>query len=101
VPQVNSGERFNYVGSSYNIESGSYFRIRNVQLAYNFDTKMLSKASIKNLRIFVNVQNPKTWRTNHGFSPEFGGDATSFGVDYGKSGSALPMITSVGLNVTF
>ncbi|HEY4108879.1 SusC/RagA family TonB-linked outer membrane protein [Puia sp.] len=101
VPQVNSGERFNYVGSSYNIESGSYFRIRNVQLAYNFDTKMLSKASIKNLRVFVNVQNPKTWRTNHGFSPEAGGDATSFGVDYGKSGSALPMITSVGLNVTF
>ena len=101
VPQVNSGERYNYQGSSYSIESGSYFRIRNIQLAYNFDTKMLAKAYIKNLRIFANVQNLKTWRHNSGFSPELGGDATSFGVDYGKSSSALPMITSVGLNVTF
>jgi TonB-linked SusC/RagA family outer membrane protein len=101
VPQVNSGERYNYQGSTYSIESGSYFRIRNLQLAYNFDTKMLSGAYIKNLRIFANVQNLKTWKHNHGFSPEFGGDATSFGVDYGRSSSALPMITSVGLNVTF
>jgi TonB-linked SusC/RagA family outer membrane protein len=101
VPQVNSGERYNYVGSTYSIESGAYFRLRNIQLAYNFDTKMLSKAYIKNLRIFANVQNLKTWRHNHGFSPEFPGDATSFGIDYGKSNSALPMITSLGLSVTF
>jgi TonB-linked SusC/RagA family outer membrane protein len=101
VPQVNSGERYNYQGSTYSIEDGSYFRIRNLLLAYNFDVKVLSKASIRNLRIFVNIQNLKTWKNNSSYSPEFGGDATSFGVDYGNSSSALPRISSVGLNVSF
>ena len=102
VPQINSGERYNYQGSTYSIEDGSYFRIRNIQLGYNFNVKGgLSKASIKNLRIFANVQDPKTWKNNSGYSPEFGGDATSFGVDYGNSNNALPRITSIGVNVTF
>jgi TonB-linked SusC/RagA family outer membrane protein len=101
VPQVNSGERFNYQGSTYSIESGSYIRIRNLQLGYNFDTKMLAKASIKNFRVYANVQNLKTWKHNSSYSPEFGGDATSFGVDEGKSNNALPRIISVGLNVSF
>ena len=34
VPLVSQGDRFNYNGSTYNIEDGSYFRIRNVQLGY-------------------------------------------------------------------
>ena len=36
VPIVSQGDRFNYNGSTYNIEDGSYFRIRNFQLGYNF-----------------------------------------------------------------
>jgi TonB-linked SusC/RagA family outer membrane protein len=101
VPEVNSGERYNYQGSTYSIEDGSYFRIRNAQLGYTFDTKMLSKASIKGLRLYVNVQNLKTWKHNNGYSPEFGGDATAFGIDDGNANNALPRITSLGLNVSF
>jgi TonB-linked SusC/RagA family outer membrane protein len=101
VPQVNSGERYNYQGSTYSIEDGSYIRIRNAQLGYTFDPKMLSKASIKGLRLYVNVQNLKTWKHNNGYSPEFGGDATAFGIDMGNSNNALPRITSLGLNVSF
>ncbi|MBS1669020.1 MAG: SusC/RagA family TonB-linked outer membrane protein [Bacteroidetes bacterium] len=101
VPEINSGERYNYQGSTYSIEDGSYFRIRNLQLGYNFDPKMLMHAHITSFRFFVNVQNLKTWKNNSGYSPEFGGDATSFGVDYGKSNNALPRITSVGVNVSF
>jgi TonB-linked SusC/RagA family outer membrane protein len=101
VPEVNSGERYNYQGSTYSIEDGSYFRIRNAQLGYTFDPKMLGKASIKGLRLYVNVQNLKTWKHNNGYSPEFGGDATAFGIDNGNSNNALPRITSLGLNVSF
>ncbi|HMH24477.1 MAG TPA: SusC/RagA family TonB-linked outer membrane protein [Puia sp.] len=99
VPIISQADRFNYNGSSYNIEDGSYFRIRNLQLAYSFGKTMLSRASIKNLRLFANVQNLKTWKHNLGYSPEYGGDATSFGYDNG--GGAIPMISTVGLNVTF
>ncbi len=99
VPILGQGDRFNYNGSTYNIEDGSYVRIRNLQLGYSFGRTMLSKASIKDLRIYVNVQNLKTWKHNLGYTPEFGGDATAFGYD--NAGGAIPVIGTAGINITF
>ncbi|MBI1782613.1 MAG: SusC/RagA family protein, partial [Sphingobacteriales bacterium] len=99
VPIISQAHRFNYNGSTYNIEDGSYFRIRNLQLGYNFDQKLISKYKIKNLRIFVNVQNMKTWKNNYGYTAEYGGDGTAFGYD--NAGGAIPVVTTMGLNVTF
>lgn len=97
VPIISQADRVNYSGSTYSIEDGSYFRIRNIQLGYNFLTK--SSSPIKNLRLFANVQNPKTFKNNSGYTPEFGGNAIAFGYDNG--GGAIPVITTFGLNVTF
>lgn len=99
VPIVAQSHRNNYNGSTYNIEDGSYFRIRNLQLGYNFDQKFISKAKIKNLRVFANVQNLKTFKNNLGYTAEYGGDATAFGFD--NAGGAIPVVTTFGLNVTF
>jgi len=98
VPRLSQGDRINYIGSTYSIENGSYFRIRNVQLAYNFPRSLMTP-TVKGLRIFVNVQNLKTWKNNSGYTPEFGGNATSFGYD--NAGGAIPRVTTMGLNVTF
>lgn len=98
-PLLSQADRFNYQGSTYNIEDGSYFRLRNVQLGYNFPQSMISKIKIKNLRVFVNSQNPITWKNNSGYTAEFGGNATSFGYD--AAGGAIPAVTTLGLNVTF
>ena len=98
-PIISQGNRFNYNGSTYNIEDGSYFRIRNLQVGYDFDSKMLSKAKIRSLRLFANIQNLKTWKRNKGYVPEYGGDATGFGFD--NAGGAIPRVTTFGLNVTF
>ncbi len=98
-PIISQADRFNYNGSTYNIEDGSYFRIRNLQLGYTVDSKFLAKNKISSIRIYANVQNLKTWKRNLGYSPEYGGDATAFGFDNG--GGAIPMITTMGLNVTF
>lgn len=98
-PIISQADRFNYNGSTVNIEDGSYFRIRNVQLGYDIDTKGLSKLKIKSLRIFANAQNLKTWKHNNGYTAEYGGDATGFGFD--NAGGAIPMVTTFGLNVTF
>jgi hypothetical protein len=81
------------------IEDGSYFRIRNVQIGYNFSPGFLRSAHIRSLRVFFNGQNLKTWQRNSGFTPEAGGSATSFGIDNG--GYPIPAITSVGINLTF
>ncbi len=99
VPIINQADRINFLGSTYSIEDGSYVRIRNVQLGYNFGQRLISGAKIKNLRLYVNVQNLKTWKHNSGYSPEFGGDATAFGYD--NAGNAIPLVLTGGLNITF
>ncbi len=98
-PILGQGHRINYEYSTYGIEDGSYFRLRNIQLGYNFDPKLISKLKLKSLRVFANVQNAKTWKRNMGYSPEFGGSATQFSVDY--AGNAIPVVSTFGLNVNF
>ena len=99
VPLVSQADRINYNGSTYNIEDGSFFRIRNIQLGYNFNRNLLSRFRIKDLKVFANVQNLKTWKNNMGYTAEFGGDATAFGYDH--AGGAIPVVTTFGLNLTF
>ncbi|MEO6218931.1 MAG: TonB-dependent receptor, partial [Ginsengibacter sp.] len=98
-PILGQDHRVNYQPSTYAIEDGSYFRLRNIQLGYNFQQDLISRVSIKNIRVFANIQNAKTWKNNSGYTAEFGGSATSFGVD--NAGGAIPVVTTFGLNVTF
>jgi len=107
VPILDYTHKVNRVASNFGIEDGSYFRIRNIQLGYNFPLSMIQGAKLKSARLFVNVQNLKTWRNNLGYSPEFGGQfingqpATSFGIDVGDANSAIPVIYTFGFNVNF
>jgi len=98
-PQVSDIASINRENSTYMIEDGSYFRLRNLQVGYTFGQSWLAKAHIKTLRLFFNGQNLKTWKHNSGFTPEAGGSAIRFGVD--DSGYPLPAILSFGLNVSF
>lgn len=98
-PRLNDGSGYNKQNSTYMIEDGSYIRLRNVQLAYEFDSKLLNKFSIQGLKLFINGQNLVTWKNNSGFTPEAGGSPISFGRDSG--GYPLPSTATIGLNVTF
>lgn len=98
-PRSYSGNAYNNENSTYMIEDGSFFRIRNVQFGYDFNKTFLSQYKLQGLRLYVNIQNLKTWDHVNGFTPEFGGFATSFGVN--TSGYPNPRITSFGMNVTF
>lgn len=85
--------------SSYFVEDGSFFRIRNLQLGYTFDASMLKKIYMKSLRIYGNVQNLKTWSKNTGYTPEIGGTAIKSGVDTGTY--PMPAVFTFGVNLTF
>ena len=98
-PRLNDASGYNKLASTYMIEDGSYLRLRNIQLAYDFDQKFLEKTFLQSLRVYLNAQNPFTWAYNSGFTPEAGGTPISFGKDTG--GYPLPAITSFGLNLTF
>jgi len=100
VPIVNQKHLINRAPSTYGIEDGSYFRIRNLNLGYTF-MKLPKVTGIKNLKLSLSIQNLKTWKKNLGYSPEFAGDALGFGLDFGSAGSALPRVITFGLNANF
>ncbi len=100
VPIVNQNHLVNRAPSSYGIEDGSYFRIRNLNLSYTI-ANLAKMTAIKNIRFSFTVQNLKTWKRNIGYSPEFAGDALGYGMDFGGAGSALPRVMTFGLNVNF
>jgi len=99
VPVLANTRSNNFLPSTFNIEDGSFFRIRNMQLGYNFSNRALSKARIKSLRLYINAQNLKTFKNNTGFTPEVGGSAIEFGVDRGTY--PLPASYSFGVNLSF
>jgi TonB-linked SusC/RagA family outer membrane protein len=98
-PILDPSRTINNVASSYYVEDGSFFRIRNIQLGYTFEPALLSKIHLKSLRIYANVQNLKTWHKNSGYTPEVGGGSLKFGVDAG--GYPMPAIYTLGINLSF
>lgn len=98
-PLLNTKHAINFENSEYYVESGSFFRIRNIQLGYTFEKTLISKIGLKALKAYFNVQNLKTWKHNTGYTPEFGGSAIAFGVDNGSY--PVPAVYTFGLNITF
>jgi len=98
-PILDDGRAANREISSYFIEDGSFFRLRDVTLAYRFPQESLSRIKLKNLRLFMNAQNMFTLSRNTGFTPEIGGSAISFGVDNGTY--PVPAIYTFGINMNF
>jgi TonB-linked SusC/RagA family outer membrane protein len=74
--------------SSYFVENGSYIKLKNLQIGYNFSPKMLQRAKITNARVFVMANNVFTITKYKGIDPELGsqdifgsGSTTTRGLD--------------------
>jgi hypothetical protein len=80
--------------SEYFVESGSYFRIQNVQLAYNFLDQELFGTTMPDTRIILTAERPLTIFNYNGFNPE-----VPDGID--RQVYPIPAIYTVGLNVKF
>lgn len=70
--------------STYFIEDGSYFKLRNAQIGYNFPDKLLKKlGGLGGVRFYFNANNIFTITSYQGYDPEIAGSNLSRGVDYG------------------
>ena len=99
-PILDNTRANNFLFSNYFVESGDYFRLRNVQLGYTFNRDILTKVGISKLRLFMSGQNMKTWSKTTGYSPEaIIGNPTSSGADNGLY--PITAVYTFGLNVTF
>ncbi|TKC04753.1 TonB-dependent receptor [Pedobacter polaris] len=99
-PILNNARSNNFLFSSYYLEDGDYFRLRNVQVGYTFAANALTKIGVNKLRLFLSGQNIKTWSKVSGYTPEAQiGNILAGGADNGVY--PVPAIYSFGLNVTF
>ena len=98
-PSANIGGGQNYRANAFFVESGDYFRVRNIQLGFTMPSSVTERWHINALRIYANAQNALNFFTYRGFSPEVGGEPTRAGVDT----NVYPMFATynLGLNVTF
>jgi len=81
-PAPNAG---NLPASTYFIASGTFFRINNIMVGYTVPPKALNRQKVfTSCRVFLNAQNPVTYKKYGGFSSELPGSApTNAGIELG------------------
>ena len=81
------------------VEDGSFIKIKNLQLGYNFTSAALRRANISKLRIYAQARNAFTFTKYTGFDPEISGGIFDTGIDRG----AYPQARSfaIGLDLKF
>jgi TonB-linked SusC/RagA family outer membrane protein len=70
VPQARYGASNGTSPSSRWIQSGSFFRIKNVTLGYNIPAELVKRGHIQTLRIYITGQNLATFTKYTGYDPE-------------------------------
>ncbi len=84
------------------IEDGSFLRIQNVSLAYNFPRSWVENLGLGHVKIYANLQNLYTFTKYSGYDPEIGAynqDVLLTGIDNARYPS--PRIYTFGVNVSF
>ena len=58
--------------TDFYVEDGSYFRLQNASMGYNFSNDIIQKVRLNSLRVFVNVENAFTIDNYSGYYPVIG-----------------------------
>ena len=88
--------------STQYLESGTYVRLKNLTVGYNFSPQVLKHIKISSLRIYAAAQNLLTITNYKGYDPEVNADPmnnTGFGRDYGVYPPAK--VYTLGINAQF
>jgi len=100
VPIMDANDQVSSRPSSYFIEDGSYFRIKNIQLTYNLPRSIGKKVGLDNAQIYVQAQNLATFTKYTGLNPEIQtGNDNTIGFDGGYMPVSRTFI--LGLNLGF
>jgi TonB-linked SusC/RagA family outer membrane protein len=83
--------------SSFELEDGSYFRIKTLQIGYSLPQSLIRKYTLQKVRIYVSGFNLITFTKYTGYDPEIGG--SSYGIDRGFYPQARSL--QAGLSVGF
>jgi len=106
LPRIVDGDpngNYSRLTSLY-LENGDFFKLRTVQVGYNFPKSMLSKWGCQRLRAYFLVENLFTITRYSGFDPELGvspdaGGGAQYGIDRGAYVPARSFLA--GINIGF
>lgn len=89
---------YNYAANSFWVESGSYMRIQNIQLGYNFNVGKDDKQT--RFRVFATADRPAIFTNYSGFTPEITGDGVS-ALGYDRNIYPTSATYSIGVRVSY
>lgn len=95
------------VPSSYYVEDGSFLRLKNLIIGYTLPKELLQKATISNLRFYIQAENLITITGYSGLDPEFtnaevgGGSGSDLGRGIDMGGWPTTLRMSFGVNFAF
>lgn len=100
TPRIIYGDARNAYDSDRYLENGSFFRMKNIQVGYNFNQKLTKRFGIENIRLYAAGSNLITITNYSGLDPDFINNDVW---DRGTDGFAFPNMKSVmfGLDITF
>jgi len=102
IPAPRGGDNPNLKNSDRFVESGSYLRVQNVNLAYSLPTELIRKAKLNRLKVFASVQNLYVFTKYKGLDPEVGNQNYNVfltNVDSGRY--PTPRTYTFGINAEF
>lgn len=59
------------MGNSFYLENASFIRLQNIRIAYDLPKSFIERIKLKNLNLYLFVNNALTWTAYSGFDPEF------------------------------
>ena len=87
--------------STYWVEDGSFVRIKNIRLGYNFPSSILRKCRLTNLKLYVNMENIHVFSDYPNFDPESSTYQSGYLVGYDYGAYPNPFTATVGINLSF
>ena len=103
IPRPNNSPTGNNRGrwSSFHLDDGSFMRINNITLAYNFERAILDNLGLGSLRVYLSSLNPVTLTSYPGFNPDVSSSGSPLGP--GQDWNEYPVMRtfSLGANVGF
>lgn len=88
--------------SNLRVFDASFFKIKQIQLGYNFPKKWLEKIAVSSLRAYVSLDDWFTFTKYPGLDPETsdaGNNASGLGIDYGSYPISKKLV--FGVNISF
>ena len=93
----NSFQSYNSLPSDRYVEKGDYLRLQYVQLSYDFNPKMLKRAGIRNLKLYLSINNLWCWSKYTGVDPDIAAGGYGIATDNAKTPRTRSFTASINL----